>query len=1196
MKITYKGNLLIGFGVSLLILLLSSVASYVSIQNLLKNSGLVNQTNEVIFEMEQVVASLVDAESGQRGYLLTQDVRYLEYYEVAQRRAVTSIERVKELTLDDPIQQKSIADLQSVVASRVAVLQQVIDVWESTDKLDTGHLDTGKGYMDMVRSRVSEIEGRAKVQLANRTGKQKQFATYTPLLIIVASLIAIFITSLFYLRINTDLTRRMSLQRELQAKDEETRKRIDVIKNMTDDIARGDYSVRLSDTTTDALGSVAASLNVMVDSLEGSFNLLSEKEWLQAGVASLNEVIIGEDDINKLSQNILDFVCTYINGHAGALYLLEQGQLHLHAGYAYVAEQSRSSFSLGDGLIGQAVASGSIKELKNISAHQISIKFTTGEAHPKHVIALPVYDGRTPKGGLEIASLDTFSPHHLEFIKHSVHSIGVAISAAQSRARLQELLEETQSQAEELQAQHRELESVNSDLEIKTERLQASEEELRVQQEELRQANQELEEHSQLLEDRNQLITERTIEVQNKAEELAQSARYKSEFLANMSHELRTPLNSILLLSRLMSENMEGNLTGDQVEYASVIETSGKGLLLLIDEILDLSKIESGKMSLDLNLESVQGIVKDMESMFTLVANEKGLEFVTSIAPDVPEEIHTDKMRLEQIIRNLISNALKFTAQGHVSLSFAGDKSDASVLNITVKDTGIGVPPEKQQLIFEAFQQADGSTQRKYGGTGLGLSISRELVKLLGGEIAVSSEIGIGSEFVIRLPLNGPADISSQQQPDNILPEQMPAEVTQASNVDRKYLSTVIPDAIPDDRDQISAQDKVILIIEDDVSFAKSLLEYTRKQGYKGVVGVRGDEAIDLARSFSPLGILLDIQLPVKSGWEVMEELKSDPQTRHIPVHVMSSHSVKKESLLKGAVDFIDKPVAFDRMQDIFKKIEYVLTHHPKKVLIVEENSRHALALSHFLKTFDIKLEVNNGVDDAITSLKRNDVDCVVLDMGIPDQHSYDMLEEIKRLPEFESLPIIVFTGKSLSRSEEVRIKKYADSIVVKTAHSYKRILDEVALFLHLVEGGDPVKRKINKSGSLDDLLNGKTILIADDDVRNIFSLTKAMENYNVNVVTAIDGKDALKQLDKHPRVDVVLMDMMMPEMDGYQSTAEIRKDPRFKNLPIIAVTAKAMMGDREKCINAGASDYITKPVDFDQLLSLLRVWLYERG
>lgn len=1195
MKITYKGNLLIGFGVSLLILLLSSFASYVSIQNLLKNSDLVARTNEVIFEMEQVVASLVNAESGQRGYLLTQDARYLEYYEVAQRRAFESVQRARDLTLDDPVQQKSIADLNSVVSSRVGMLRQVIDTREATGELAVAHLDTGKNYMDMVRSRVDEVTGRAKVELASRIGKQEQFATYTPVLIIVASLIAIFITSLFYVRINADLVRRTELQRQLQAKDEETRKRIDVIKSMTDDIAQGDYSVRLTDKIPDALGSVAGSLNVMADSLQHSFNLLSEKEWLQAGIASLNEVIIGEDDIDKLSQNILDFVCTYINGHAGALYLLEHDQLRFNAGYAYVAEQSRSSFRLGDGLIGQAVASGSIKELRDISAHHISIKFTTGELNPKHVIALPVFDGRTPKGGLEIASLDTFSSHHLEFIKHSAHSIGVAISAVQSRVRLQELLEETQSQAEELQAQHRELEAVNSDLEIKTERLQASEEELRVQQEELRQANQELEEHSQLLEDRNQLITERNIEIQNKAEELAQSARYKSEFLANMSHELRTPLNSILLLSRLMSENMEGNLTSDQVEYASVIETSGKGLLLLIDEILDLSKIESGKMSLELGAESVQGIVKDMESMFTPVANEKGLAFVTSIAADVPETIHTDKMRLEQIIRNLLSNALKFTDRGHVALNFFCDKSDASMLNITVKDTGIGVPPEKQQLIFEAFQQADGSTQRKYGGTGLGLSISRELVKLLGGEIAVASEVDVGSEFVIRLPLSGPTNQLAQHQ-DPVPPRQLPVEAAESAVVDQTYLSAVIPDDIPDDRADIEEKDKVILIIEDDVGFAKSLLDYTRKQGYKGVVGVRGDEAVDLARRFSPLGILLDIQLPVKSGWEVMEELKSDAQTRHIPVHVMSSHSMKKESLLKGAVDFIDKPIAFDRMQEIFKKIEYVLTHHPKKVLIVEENSKHAMALSYFLKTFDIKLEVNSGVGDAITSLKRQDVDCVVLDMGIPDQHSYDMLEELKRLPEFENLPIIVFTGKSLSRSEEVRIKKYADSIVVKTAHSYKRILDEVALFLHLVEGGDPVRTRLTKTGSLDDVLSGKTILIADDDVRNIFSLTKAMENYNLNVVTAIDGKDALKQLESHPRVDVVLMDMMMPEMDGYQSTAEIRKNPRFKNLPIIAVTAKAMMGDREKCINAGASDYITKPVDFDQLLSLLRVWLYERG
>ncbi len=460
----------------------------------------------------------------------------------------------------------------------------------------------------------------------------------------------------------------------------------------------------------------------------------------------------------------------------------------------------------------------------------------------------------------------------------------------------------------------------------------------------------------------------------------------------------------------------------------------------------------------------------------------------------------------------------------------------------------------------------------------------------------MKSEVDQGSEFTLYLPVSKNAVVTKVEQKE--VRVSSPVNTKPPVVVERKYISTLIPENIPDDRKEIKEGDRVMLVIEDDINFAKSVLEYARKRGYKGVVAVRGDEGIELAKQFLPTGILLDIQLPVKSGWEVMEELKGNPETRHIPVHIMSSYELKGESLMKGAVDFINKPVAFDQMPEIFKKIEYVLSHHPKKVLIVEENAKHAKALAYFLETFDVQLEIKNQVNDAIGSLKSEGVDCVILDMGIPDQKAYDTLEEVKKTPGLENIPIIIFTGKSLSQSEELKIKQYADSIVVKTAHSYKRILDEVSLFLHLVEKRDaePVANKYHKLGALDEVLKNKTVLVADDDMRNIFSLTKALEKYQMNVIAAVDGKDALQKLNANPKIDIVLMDMMMPEMDGYESTTAIRKHPKFKDLPVIAVTAKAMMGDRIKCINAGASDYITKPVDIDQLLSLLRVWLYEKG
>jgi len=725
---------------------------------------------------------------------------------------------------------------------------------------------------------------------------------------------------------------------------------------------------------------------------------------------------------------------------------------------------------------------------------------------------------------------------------------------------------------------------------------------LKVQQEELLQTNQELEERSKLLEERNELIVERNIEIQQKARELEQSTRYKSEFLANMSHELRTPLNSILLLSRLLAENNHQNLSTDQVEYAQVIQSSGNGLLRLIDEILDLSKIEAGKMDLDFTNVAVETIVNDLKSLFTTIAKEKKLDFTITIDPAVPDTLETDSMRLEQILKNLISNALKFTSQGAVSVMVENAKDDAFI-TFKIKDTGIGIAHNKQQLIFEAFRQEDGSTKRKFGGTGLGLSISRELAKLIGGEIKLDSEEGKGSEFVVYIPKQRPMQMAESYavQPEPVLitaPENAGVLHADGESV-IKYNNTVIHGSITDDRAQIQKGDKVILIVEDDTNFAKALLDYTRTKGYKGVITVRGDEGIDLARQYKPVGILLDIELPVKNGWEVMEELKADPQTRHIPVHIMSSNELRKESLQKGAIDFINKPIALDQMQEVFKKIEYVLSKQGKKVLIIEENPKHAQALAYFLETFSVNAEMSSDIGEGISALKRDNVDCVILDMGIPDQRAYETLEAVKNNPGLENLPIIIFTGKSLSKRGEQKIKQYADSIVIKTAFSYQRILDEVSLFLHLVEENKQPEKQTGKYkmlGAFNEVLTDKTILIADDDIRNIFSLTKALEQHKMNVLSAMDGREALKQLQENNNVDIVLMDIMMPEMDGYETTRQIRQDFRWRNLPVIAVTAKAMSGDREKCIQAGASDYISKPVDIDQLLSLLRVWLYEKS
>ena len=973
---------------------------------------------------------------------------------------------------------------------------------------------------------------------------------------------------------------------------------IDVNNNLlasaADSIGKGNFDITIIPRSKgDILGSAVAK---MKDDLKRFSEESSEKIWVQSGLTSINNAIRGEKTIQVLSTDVLNCIANHVDAHAGLLYISEHELLHFTAGFAISNNyKAPETLRIGETLIGEAAKQRKILHLQDVPEDYLKISSASGEAAPKHILIIPLTHNYLIEGIIEIGSLHPFSDASIKLLEQAAHNIAIAIHTSKNRAKMQELLEETQAQAEELQAQHSELESLNTELEAQAQKLQASEEELKVQQEELLQANHELEERSKTLEDKNQLIVERNLDIQKKAEELELSTKYKSEFLANMSHELRTPLNSILLLSRLMYENPEKNLTDEQVEYAHVIQSSGNGLLALIDEILDLSKIESGKMDLEYAEASVKEIATDMKSLFAPIAKEKNLDLRINLNPDLPQKISTDKMRLEQIIKNLLSNALKFTSKGSVDLSISLS-NDPMMITFSVKDTGIGIPEEKQQHVFEAFQQADGSTRRKFGGTGLGLSISRELTKLLGGELNLASKEGEGSEFTLTIPVIKP----EKKEQASVLPARPLQSVPENTAIKNrvKYTVSSIPQEIPDDRDALTENDKVILIIEDDTNFAKALLNYTRKAGYKGLVAVRGDEGIEMATLYNPLAILLDIQLPVRDGWEVMEELKSNRLTRHIPVHIMSSLEAKKESLIKGAVDFINKPVAMEQMPQMFRKLEDALNRHPKKVLIIEENPQHAKALAYFLETFNVNSEIKNSVSEGITTLLKNDAECVILDMGIPDQNAYETLDSIKKNPGLENLPIIIFTGKNLSKAEETRLKYYADSIVMKTAHSYQRILDEVAVFLHLVEEkkADSNLNPPRNILELNEVLSGKTVLIADDDVRNIFSLTKALEPLKMKILSATDGREALKVLEDNPQTDVVLMDMMMPEMDGYESTKKIRSNPKFKNLPILAVTAKAMVGDREKCIKAGASDYISKPVDIDQLISLLRVWLYYKA
>ena len=1176
--------------ISLLVLMISSTASFLSIKSLLKSNFWANHTQEVIYNLNEGSAKITEAQTNVRGYLLTGDEQFIDMYEDCESKSNDYFDTLDELTADNPSQQKELNKLKDLRGNLFKYLNNQIVKKRLGKNTVTFDLNQGKKMMNILRSSVKSIENKEQNLLQERNESSERYGRYSIILIIIAFIVAFSISILSLMRILKDYNERTLLQQELEKKDKEIAERIDVISTIAGNISNGNYDIRIDDTKADALGSVAESLNAMSVSLKKSFGLLSEKEWLQTGVASLNNAMLGDKLMNQLTKDIIEFLCNYINANAGVLYTLEGDELFAAAGYSYIPGKNKERIKKGEGLIGQCVVSGKILELKSFSSEDIQISYALGEIKPAHVVAVPLLGTKT-EGAIELASVNEFSPLILEFLKIVSGNIAIALKSTKHRQRVFELLEETQSQSEELQIQHSELEAINSELEAQTEKLQASEEELRVQQEELQQTNEELSERSALLEEKNS-------EIQKKSEALELTTRYKSEFLANMSHELRTPLNSILLLSRLLSENNGKGMNTEEIEFAKVIQSSGNSLLGLIDEILDLSKIEAGKMELEFTDVPTQEITESLTSLFTQVAKEKNIEFeITS--KEAPTTIKTDKMRLEQILKNLISNAIKFTDEGSVNLEIKINDDDSNIICFIVKDTGIGIPLDKQPLIFEAFQQADGSTKRKYGGTGLGLSISRELAKLLKGEIILHSVENEGSTFTLCLPVFGSEikqlPIEKKLPPIEIEDSKDENKETDSKN---KYISTIIPDEIEDDRNKIWEDDKVILIVEDDINFAKSLLTFSRNKGYKGVVAVRGDYALDFALMYKPVGILLDIELPIKSGWEILEELKNNLQTKHIPVHIMSSYKLRQESLLKGAVEFLEKPAAFEKIPEVFMRIEHIINKEAQKVLIIEDNPKHAKALAYFLESYNINSEIKSEVSDGLEALNKSEIDCVILDMGIPDKHAYEILEGVKKTPGLENLPVIVFTGKSLSLKEEVKIKKYTDSIIVKTAHSYQRMLDEVSLFLHLVEENkdtDGKKETYKKLNSLNNILFDKTVLIVDDDVRNIYSLTKALEVFKMNVITAFDGKEAIKVLEENPNTDIVLLDMMMPNMDGYETAEKIRSNPKHLTLPLIAVTAKAMTGDREKCIKAGASDYITKPVDIDQLLSLLRVWLYDK-
>jgi HAMP domain-containing protein/CheY-like chemotaxis protein/GAF domain-containing protein len=949
-------------------------------------------------------------------------------------------------------------------------------------------------------------------------------------------------------------------------------------------VTKGDLTRSIQVDTRGEVSDLKDNINAMIGNLRATTERNTEQDWLKTNLAKFSRMMQGQRDLVTVGQMLLSELAPLVNAQQGVVYVMETAsgsaclkQLASFADPLDGGEPRR--YAMGQGIVGQCALDRQRFLLADIPPDAIRIRSGLLEATPRNVIALPVlYEGNV-KAVVELASLKEFTTSQLAFLEQLTGSIGVVLNTIEAQMRTEGLLTQSQQLAAELQTQQKELQQTNEELATKA-RLLAE------QNVEVERKNQEIE------------LARRALE--EKATELALTSRYKSEFLANMSHELRTPLNSILILGQQLAENPDTNLTARQVEFAKTIHGAGTDLLNLISDILDLSKIESGTVTVETEELSFAHLKETIERSFRHEADNRKLAFTTNFDPHLGRAITTDSKRLMQVLKNLLSNALKFTEHGgvrlHVGIAAGGWAPDhpllsqvQPVIEFSVSDTGIGIALEKQRIIFEAFQQADAGTARRYGGTGLGLAISRELAHLLGGEIRLSSVPGSGSTFTLYLPLvySGPAFNKVALQGGSNTP------------AIGAYQPIVLPatrqEELSDDRENLQPADAVLLIVEDDPHYARVLLNLARDRQFKVLVAQTGTAALELARKYRPTAITLDIFLPDMLGWTVLSHLKRNPDTRHIPVQILTIEEERQYGLERGAFSFINKPLTTDGLEHAFDRIRAFTEPRVRQLLVIEDDPAEQMSIRALLDHSDVEITTAGTGAVALELLRTSSFDCIVLDLRLPDMSGFELLDAIQLQTELSDIPIVVFTGRELSEAEERELRKKAKSVVVKGVHSPERLLDETALFLHrIVADLPPAQQKmIEHLHQSDDALRGRRVLVVDDDVRNIFALNSLLERHNMQVLSASNGQDAIRQIESTEDLSLVLMDIMMPEMDGYETMRRIRSDSRFRQLPIIALTAKAMKGDREKCLEAGASDYVAKPVNSDQLLSLVRMWLH---
>jgi len=1092
-----------------------------------------DRATESLRQLSLFNSALKDAEIGQRGYLLTGDTAYLEPYV----RSVPLIEQrlavVQEFSQQDATQRRIANDIAGITKQKLTELNNTVEMRRSGDvegALAVVRTDSGKEAMDRLRDLVGELYTSQMSRVEQERDAWSEAAT----------------TSTYY--------------------------------------SWGGALVLLVLIFASALMTIR------------EYRAKARQAWVTTGLSGLSMRLRGDQRLDEIGRRALDYLAEYLNASVGAGYVVNGDELELFGGYAVPPERLPQKIPSAQGLVGQAAVSRKLLHVRNVPAGHLEVSSATGRSNPVELVVAPAMQYERVYAVIELGFNHPVSEGERSLLEGASEMLASSIRAGMDRSRLESLLAETQRQSEELQTQQEELRVSNEELEQQSRILQESQARMELQQTELEQTNLNLESQTEQLLRVQSALTD-------KARLLTQASQYKSEFLANMSHELRTPLNSTLILAKLLSDNKTGNLTAEQVKYAQTINAAGRDLLALINDILDLAKIEAGQATVEIDDVAVTPALQRLLEPLRPLAQEKGLALELDIARDVPDTLRTDPQRLGQVLKNLLSNAIKFTEQGFVALRVT--RASGRMLSFAVHDTGIGVAADQHELIFEAFRQADGSSHRKHGGTGLGLSISRDLAKLLGGSLSLVSTPGQGSVFTLLLPMNllvvstAPAPRAGADASTTLAGPAGAIAAPPVARTEPAEPAALAKSAEPAEQESGETFARTILVIEDDERFAGILADLAHEMGFGCLAAHTATDGLALAAERRPDAIVLDVNLPDFSGLGVLDQLKRNPNTRHIPVHIVSVADYAQEALVRGAVGYALKPVKREELVHALHRLEAKFTQNVRRVLVVEDDDRQRDSVRELLARDDVEIVLAANAGDALALLRDTTYDCVVMDLNLPDMSGYELLREMAEQESVSFPPVIVYTGRALSRDEEQQLRRFSKSIIIKDARSPERLLDEVTLFLHQVEAELPPQQRqmLELARSRDTTLEGRTVLVVEDDVRNVFALSSILEPTGLHVEIARNGREALDALGRagvngNRAVDLVLMDIMMPEMDGYTAMREIRARPEWRRLPIIALTAKAMKDDQEKCLAAGANDYIAKPLDVERLLSLVRVWM----